>query len=425
MLLRQQMQAASVRDLRELLARLRGGSIGFDPNRHPICSKKPGLIDYILANGNPDESAPPTGAVLDLLREITNGEAPAPAPAPSPKPAASLFPPDTQQKEAAPMPAATNDATAQQLAALLAQLTSRAGVDPDQVREIVRAELDDRPPHRIEVVTPDATKRAEGYRHPMFEKVLRLAGAGLNVMMTGPAGSGKTTLAAQVAEALGRPFGMISLTAGASESQLLGRFLPTGEAGRFEYTDTPFIRAYEDGGVFLLDEFDAADPNLAIVLNAATSGNSFFNDYRTHAPEIRKHADAVILAACNTYGTGADVIYSGRNQLDAATLDRFYTVRIDYDPALDRNIAGMAPAAATRWKAAGNATTEDLQELGAWVLAVREKIAASGLRRVFSPRATAKATAARRAGIPTAEVKADLLAGWTRDELAKIGSLAP
>ena len=42
------------------------------------------------------------------------------------------------------------------------------------------------------------------------------------------------------------------------------------------------------------------------------------------------------------------------------------------------------------------------------------------LRRVVSTRTLQKAVAARQAGVPSEEVKRDLLAGWSRDELAKV-----
>jgi hypothetical protein len=58
-----------------------------------------------------------------------------------------------------------------------------------------------------------------------------------------------------------------------------------------------------------------------------------------------------VCAAANTYGTGADALYVGRNQLDAATLDRFYVVEMDYDRKLEAKLApeevvhlGMAAA---------------------------------------------------------------------------------
>ena len=47
-----------------------------------------------------------------------------------------------------------------------------------------------------------------------------------------------------------------------------------------------------------------------------------------------------LVAAGNTYGTGADAQYVGRNELDAATLDRFVVVRWNYDQELESRIIG-------------------------------------------------------------------------------------
>lgn len=64
------------------------------------------------------------------------------------------------------------------------------------------------------------------------------------MLLIGPAGCGKTTLAQQIADGLGLRFGMISLAAGISESALVGRFV---------YVPASFVDFYENGGLFLLD----------------------------------------------------------------------------------------------------------------------------------------------------------------------------
>src|SRR5262249_59731426 len=90
--------------------------------------------------------------------------------------------------------------------------------------------------------------------HACFGWVLKLTTARKNVLLIGPAGSGKTHLASQVARALGLAFAHISCSAGMSEGQLLGRLVPTGDARTFEYLRSDFVRLYEEGGVFLFDE---------------------------------------------------------------------------------------------------------------------------------------------------------------------------
>lgn len=43
-------------------------------------------------------------------------------------------------------------------------------------------------------------------------------------------------------------------------------------------------------------------------------------------------------AAGNTVGTGADIEYTGRFQLDASSLDRFALVEVDYSPAIENAV---------------------------------------------------------------------------------------
>lgn len=325
-------------------------------------------------------------------------------------------------RKATPEQLAEQTNAAEAVATALLQFSKQA-VSERQVRQIVAELFEQLPPKEIVIKTEDWQARVPGnQQHPMFEKILRLAAAGLNVLLVGPAGCGKTHVAASVARALNRPFGSLSCTAGASESQLVGRFLPTGEAGKFEYTSTTFMELYEQGGVFLLDELDAADPNMLLIINSALANGGFFNDLRRHAPSVNRHQQAVILGAANTFGNGADVLYTGRAQLDAATLDRWYIVNMDYDPALENSLAGTGIPARAPWQSAPAEVEQwERTALLRWVQTVRASAQTNKLQRVVSTRMVQKGLAARSAGIPLAETCADLLAGWTKDELGKIG----
>jgi hypothetical protein len=268
----------------------------------------------------------------------------------------------------------------------------------------------------------DVAVTLEGeFFHPMFEKVLRLVSAGLNVMLVGAAGTGKTYMVEQVARALGRNFGSLSLTAGASESQLTGWLMPIGEGGRFEYMPSQFVRLYEGGeSVFLLDEMDRADANMLMIGNSALANDYLNVPQRHEAPTVRRGKNAAVVAACNTHGTGMDYVYAAANVLDGASLDRFYIVAIDYDPAFEARLVGRT-ASAPAWKAEPADVGADLGVLHDFVTGLRSKAGAAKLNRVVSTRMLQKGITARKAGVPLAEVKRDLLAGWTRDEMSKCG----
>lgn len=279
-------------------------------------------------------------------------------------------------------------------------------IDAEQIRQIVREELEQLPSARtqIEIRLPDGTVRpVEGKAHAQLPRALRLAAARRNVLLVGPAGCGKTHLASQVAAGLGLDFASVSCSAGMSEGHLLGRLLPTGEGGRFEYVRSEFVRLYEEGGVFLFDEIDAADANVLLVINAALANGHLSLPSRPANPVATKHPDFVCIAAANTFGTGADRQYVGRNQLDESTLDRFRIgqMQLDYDADLE---AALCPDDALRGRLQG----------------YRATARAARLRRVVSTRFLADAYVMKQLGDSDDEIDAALLAGWSADEVAKV-----
>jgi MoxR-like ATPase len=383
-----------------------------------------------------DDARTPKGVLAQWLAAQQGAPVPAPAYIPvAAQPAVPVVVPQPvdvmgapkAQPQPAPQPAPAQDGrnagvVAQAIAAALAGV--KLGADPEEIRAIVREELQGMQPHKIILRDSDGLEmgQVQAATHPVFEKALRAVQAGLNVLLVGPAGCGKSYLGKQLAKALSRKFGTLHCSAGVSESQVTGWLLPVGEGGKFQFVPSQFALLYTQGNsVYLIDEIDAADPNMLTVLNGALANGALHIPQCPEMPEWHRGENASIIAAANTFGQGADMLYVGRNQLDAATLDRFYVIRMDYDPALEAAIAGMPYQPGARWEAAQAPTAQELQELGAWVLSLRERVVASKLRRVVSTRTMQKAMAARQAGIPTAEVKRDLLAGWTRDELSKVG----
>jgi MoxR-like ATPase len=173
-----------------------------------------------------------------------------------------------------------------------------------------------------------------GMVHRATPRILKYVSLGQHVFLSGPAGSGKTSVATKIAEALKLTLWPLSVGAQTTKTDLFG-FID----GNGKYHTTPFREAFEKGGVFLLDEIDAGNPNVLVALNSALSGapEIFFPDGL-----VKRHKDFRCIAAANTWGYGADRQYVGRNQLDAATLNRFLQVTFDYDEELETAIAGNA-----------------------------------------------------------------------------------
>lgn len=212
------------------------------------------------------------------------------------------------------------------------EAATRGSVDRDEVEAIVEQKLAGVAPRQIEVVRLDGTKVDVGTQHANFEALLRIVSARVNAWLVGPAGSGKTSAAHSVATALGLEFYAKSVGPQTSESSLLGYYDANGN-----YVRTLLREAFEFGGVFLLDEVDAGNPAVLVVINALlANGSCAFPD-----KVVDKHPDFVLIAGANTIGLGADRQYVGRQQIDAATLDRFGLLNWEYDPRIEAAAAGV------------------------------------------------------------------------------------
>jgi len=165
------------------------------------------------------------------------------------------------------------------------------------------------------------------YRLPLIQKVVTLNHA---VLLVGPAGCGKTTIGEQIAEAINLPF---YITNTVTDTHELTGFVD----GYGKYHETSFRHAFEHGGVWIADEIDAWDANALLTANSALANG--FCSFPDQPTPVNRHPDFRIIATANTFGSGADRIYVGRNELDAASLDRFAMITVDYDLDLERALS--------------------------------------------------------------------------------------
>lgn len=298
--------------------------------------------------------------------------------------------------------------------------TIPVGIDEDKVRDIVSDVIDpmalatsvamDRLNTKIEALQPKVTQiivkdrpavTLKGVQHMAFADIMMSISARCNTFLVGPAGTGKTTMVSQVAEALNLGFHAENLTAATTEYALKGF-----KDANSNYVPTKLREFFQNGGVYLLDEIDNANPNVLGVLNSALSnGFMAFPDGM-----VSKHPDFIAVAAGNTYGNGATAEYVGRNPIDGATLDRFAFFNVDIDESVeDAMLAGFGLPSATA---------------KVWLEAVRRSrinVATSGLRVIVSPRATANGAGLLAQGMNMDKVyNATVLKGAKQDQVEKI-----
>lgn len=220
-------------------------------------------------------------------------------------------------------------------------------------------------------------------------------GGRFNLMLTGDAGTGKSSLAKDAAAALSLPFASLCLSGGITEGALIGRTTQSLSTGQEHYKPSPLVRSFRDGGVFLLDEMDGADENTLLVLNTILDAQEW------HAPDgqvIARHDNHYVIGGANTYGTGASRTFNGRNQLDGAFLNRWRLVEVDYDQQLEQMITKSKQL------------TERLQS-------ARKKLREAQVSRWITTRDILFADAcANQLSMSETEIMAEVTTGWTDED---------
>lgn len=374
--LKTELSALRFNDLTALAKRIKGGSLGFDPNRRFQRPMKENFAAWIVSEWSEDVIR---AAMADAAQEVP----------PAASTGSDAKPAEGQQggaQVAAAIAAALGGLsfglTAEQTEAI-ARRVAEGVAGPIAEKMAAKAIAEATIPRPIVVVRKDGdteTKTDLGHQHHTFETLLKLCnvrggdGFALNVWLVGPAGSGKTTAAKNVAKAMGLPFyfnGAID-----NEYKLLGF---TDAHGRI--VSRPFRDAWENGGVYLFDEVDASLPGAVLAFNAAlANGSCDFPD--GNKP---RHPDCVVIACANTFGSGATSEYVGRMKMDAAFVDRFVQLQWDYDESLEKALSGN----------------------DGWVRKVhkvRKAVRDLGIRHVVSPRASMFGAAMLANGFPEADV---------------------
>ena len=175
------------------------------------------------------------------------------------------------------------------------------------------------------------TTKTEQVLDPNFANILKLVAAHENVYLYGPAGSGKNTIAEQIAEALGVEFYY--------QNTLVTKFDVSGyKNAQGEYEETAFYKAWKNGGLFFADELDNSTAEAIIALNAALANG--YSTFPNSGEKVAKHQDFYCIAAGNTNGQGATEEYCGRYQMDESSRDRFAFIEIGYNEKIEESICG-------------------------------------------------------------------------------------
>ena len=160
-----------------------------------------------------------------------------------------------------------------------------------------------------------------------WKYLLRSAVRAKNIMMTGPAGSGKTMAAKALVEALNRPFYYFNL--GATQdprASLIGNTHFNKAEGTY-FNESAFVKAIKTPySVVLLDELSRSHPEAwNILMTVLDQGQRYLRlDEAVDSP-IVKVAEGVTFIATANIGNE----FTSTRVLDRALVDRFVTIEVD------------------------------------------------------------------------------------------------
>jgi len=193
------------------------------------------------------------------------------------------------------------------------------------------------PAFNVSLATVPPMKLAERYVHRKvygvedFKTFDKARSNGINVLIYGPTGPGKTTAVEAWAAARGLRMATVSGNASMESRQLFGGFIPDGIGG-YGWIDGPVTDVVRNGGVLLLDEMNFISPKIYTTLYPLTDGRRCITLLDHMGETITAHKDLTIFATMNPD-------YIGTTPLNFAMRNRFdIQLSWDYDDAVEAKL---------------------------------------------------------------------------------------
>lgn len=180
-------------------------------------------------------------------------------------------------------------------------------------------------------------------RHYLFRKDIlsdilawHMLGGNEGLYLTGPTGSGKSTLVTQVASRLNIPVHRVTAHSRLETPELIGHYALV--SGSMSFVDGPLTTAMREGHWFLLDEIDLLDPATAAGLNGIVEGAPLVIPEK-NGEMVTPVPGFCFIATGNTAGSGDQTgLYQGALRQNLAFLDRFWMIEIGY-PEMEQELS--------------------------------------------------------------------------------------
>ena len=152
-----------------------------------------------------------------------------------------------------------------------------------------------------------------------------------NILITGPAGSGKTMSVMAFAAKRSLPYYNVSSNGGAEPSQLLGKWNPDTN-GHFRWQDGPVTELVKTGGVLLINEANFMPEHVKPVMFSLTDHRREIQLMDKDGEVIKAHPNLLIVADMNPG-------YRGTKPLNEAEKDRYqHKLDFQYDTEVEKQV---------------------------------------------------------------------------------------
>lgn len=149
--------------------------------------------------------------------------------------------------------------------------------------------------------------------------------------LTGPTGSGKTSLLSQVAARLNWPVHQVGCHGRLELNDLIGQFMLVN--GSMSFVHGPLSQAIRHGHLLILNEIDLMDPSELAGLNDIIEGQPLVIP-QNGGEVIKPHSKFRLIVTGNSAGQGdKSGLYQGVMQQNLAFLDRFRLMEVNYHEA--------------------------------------------------------------------------------------------
>lgn len=156
---------------------------------------------------------------------------------------------------------------------------------------------------------------------------------GMNILIEGHAGSGKTASVQAYASARNMRYFNVACHIGLEASHLIGRWIPTPE-GHFRWQDGAVTEIVRNGGVLLFNEINFAPERFLTFIFSLLDYRREIQLMENGGEVIHAHKDLIILADMNPD-------YRGTRPLNQALADRFsIRLQFPYDKVIEQKLLG-------------------------------------------------------------------------------------